>query len=55
MKNLLKFCLVEIKSSQNSLCLLKALPQGAVNEAESNTETPTTEFQVTVEAPDKMI
>lgn len=56
------WCIVamcNMKSSQKipkcTLCFLKALPQSAVNEAESNTETPMTEFQVTIKTPDKII
>ena len=38
-----------------TLSSMKALPQGVVNDAESNTETPVVEFQVTIKTLDKKI
>lgn len=37
------------------LCFFKAPPQSAMNEAESNTETPLAEFQVSIKTLDKTI
>lgn len=44
-----------VKSHISFLCFFKAAPQGAINDAESTTETPIPEFQVTIKTLDKTI